>query len=172
MTVAAPRTLLIVDDDSFFRSVVADDLGADGLEVLQAGSLAEARRLLRDRAVDVVLLDQRLPDGDGTSLCAEILSANEGAKIVFATAFPGFDSALAALRAGAFDYVSKPCEREALRLAVERSLRTLGLERAASLRTLRQTEEADATLLVGADGALAEVTGWSVWRRRATFRSS
>ena len=103
-----------------------------------------------------------------TSLCAEILSAR-GGEDRLRDRVPGLRQRSAAR--GPARSTTSPSPASGRRCAsVSRGARTLGLERAASLRTLRQTEEADATLLVGADGAL--LRRWSVWRRRATFRSS
>ena len=122
-----------------------------------AGSCAEVVRLCHDSPPDVVLLDQRLPDGAGASLCPTILAANERAKIVFATAHPSFENALEAVRAGAIDYVSKPCELEQVRMVVARCVRLLDLERAESRESRRRELEARETRLVGEDGGLAEV---------------
>ncbi len=152
----ARRSLLIVDDEELFARAVADELASPELEVERVGTAAAALAACRARRFDVVLLDQQLPDGRGAELCPALLEANEATKIVFVTAHPSFDNALAALRGGAFDYVSKPCELEALRLAVGRSLRTLDLEHSRSLRELHHRREAASTVVVGWQG-LAEI---------------
>jgi len=127
------QTLLVIDDEPLFCRAVAEDLVDLGLEVIQVGTKSAALDVARERRVDIVLLDQRLPDGLGTELCPALVEANELCKIIFVTAFPQFENVVAALRGGAFDYLVKPCELEAVRLAVERSLKVLGLERCRSV---------------------------------------
>lgn len=151
------RTLLIVDDDTLFARALSGDLASDELGVVLASTCAEAVRACHESPPDVVLLDQRLPDGPGASLCPTILAANERAKIVFATALPSFENALEAVRTGAVDYVSKPCELEQIRLVVARCLRLLELERAESRESRRRESEARATSLVGEEGGLSDV---------------
>lgn len=151
------RTLLVVDDDSLFADALMDYFSSARIEAFTASSLREARAILTERPVDVVLLDQHLPDGDGTTLCPEILQASESAKIVFVTAWPSFDNALEAIRLGAFDYLCKPCDPAQVRLAVDRALRTLELERAESLGNYRRARQAGESVFVGESAAAAEV---------------
>ncbi len=149
--------LLVVDDDTLFGDVLREELSSDELEVLLAPTCAEALRLCRETPVDVVLLDQRLPDGPGAAICPAILETNDQVKIVFATAHPSFENALEAVRAGAVDYVSKPCELEQVRMVVSRCLRLHDLERVERRDTRRRELEARDAALVGEAGGLAEV---------------
>ena len=151
------RRLLVVDDDTLFGEVLRDELSSDELQVVLAPTCAEALRLCREDPVDVVLLDQRLPDGPGATICPAILEANDRTKIVFATAHPSFENALEAVRAGAVDYVSKPCELEQVRMVVSRCLRLLDLERVERRDARRRELEARDTALVGETGGLMEV---------------
>jgi len=155
--VTARRSLLVVDDDRLFGEAVREDLEAPGLEVVLARSLADALPLCRERPFDVVLLDQQLPDGAGADLCPEILATNERAKVVFATAYPSFGNVVEALRRGAVDYLSKPCDPRQVRLVVERCLSTLDLERACGMTRRRKADEAGGAVLIGSDTTLAEV---------------
>jgi DNA-binding NtrC family response regulator len=128
MTPSQLRTLAVIDDDALLGDLVAGYLGSAQLQVLRAASLAEARRLMAQDRLDVVLLDQCLPDGRGTDLCSELLTRHPRAKIIFATAYPSFDHALTALRAGAYDYLAKPFELDQLENAVNRALTALTLD--------------------------------------------
>jgi DNA-binding NtrC family response regulator len=141
------RTLLVVDDDALFGRAARDFLQDLGLEILLAGTLREALARARERSIDVVLLDQQLPDGYGAEACGPLLAANDQCKIIFVTAFPAFENVLAALRGGAFDYIPKPCEPEVLRLAVERSLKTLSLERTRTVHERTRAKSAESSLL-------------------------
>jgi DNA-binding NtrC family response regulator len=153
-----PR-LLIVDDDLLLSTALRDLLAGPTLAVSTASSAADALRLARKSPFDVILLDQKLPDGSGADLCPAFLDANEKTKIVFQTAYPNFDNALAAIRGGAFDYLSKPCDPEQVRLAVDRCLRTLRLEKAARVQEYRAGLASRGNRLIGEEGGLSEVAG-------------
>ncbi len=152
-----PKTLLIIDDDRLYCDVLRDDLSGPGLEVLLAHSGGEGVHVCSQRKVDVVLLDQKLPDGAGVSFCPAILGHGERAKIIFATAFPEFSNAVEAIKAGAYDYLSKPFELDELRLVIERALRAHDLERAGELQSYRHDRESRAARFAGHNGGLAEV---------------
>ena len=152
MTTAAPkpasRTLLIVDDEPLFARALRDDLSSTTLEVIAAATAADALRVIRERQVDVVLLDQHLPDARGFELCPAFLDANGRTKIIFITAHPDFAIARAAIQAGAIDYLSKPCELEEIRLVVARCLKTIDLERKESVAAYNKSQlRSDAALL-------------------------
>ncbi len=146
------RTLLVVDDDALLGHAVADYLRSASLETVAVGSAAEAVRVCDERVVHVVLLDQKLPDGDGHALCEPILARHPEAKIIFATAYPSFESAILGLKSGAYDYLCKPFELEQLAIVVRRCLSTLDLERTNRLEAYRSERDADDAVFVGGDG--------------------
>ena len=123
------RNLVVVDDDRLFCDNVQHALEGLEVNVMTAYSGAEGLRLCADSPVDVVLLDQKLPDGDGIDFCGPFLDCNESTKIIFITAYPSFENAVQAIKVGAHDYLSKPFEMGELRLAVKKALRCLDLER-------------------------------------------
>jgi DNA-binding NtrC family response regulator len=151
------KTLLIIDDEKVFCNTVRDFLENDRLEVLSAHTGAEGLEICSGRKVDVVLLDQKLPDGEGHALAPSILEKNEQAKIIFITAFPSFENAVTAVRLGAHDYLSKPFDIEELKLTVENTLRTLDLERVEQIQNYARDKDREASVLIGSDGAFAEV---------------
>ncbi|MCC6526093.1 MAG: sigma-54-dependent Fis family transcriptional regulator, partial [Polyangiaceae bacterium] len=121
------------------------------------GTLAEARACFAGAEVDVVALDEQLPDGRGHTLCPELLAQRPATKIVFMTAFPEFEHALRALRAGAYEYLTKPFELAAFRHVLERALQTLDLERVERVERYRRGRDAERVALVGESPAFAEV---------------
>jgi len=127
-------SVLIVEDDEDFRSSVAALVGREGFETREAGTLARARELLGERTPDLVLLDLKLPDGDGLELLAdeEIAARSE---FVVMTGNVAVESAIAALREGALDYLPKPVDRTRLTTILTNAARTRGLKR--EVRTLR-----------------------------------
>lgn len=113
--------------------------------------------MVKNASPEVVLLDQKLPDGDGIDFCAPILTANENIKIIFITAYPSFENAVQAIKIGAHDYLSKPFELGELDLAVRQALRTLELEHTEQLQHFHRKQQSDRTILVGADQGLQDV---------------
>ena len=121
-------TVLIVDDEQIFRVLAESALVPEGFEVRTASNLARARKEI-DRAVpDVVLLDRRLPDGDGMDLLREISADGHSAPLVImVTAYADISNAVEALRAGAVDYLAKPVQPTDLLLKVKKALEVRGL---------------------------------------------
>jgi DNA-binding NtrC family response regulator len=157
MSGLAGKVLLVVDDDRFFCDLVRSYFAGRDLHVLSAQTMAEGERLGRQERIDVVLLDQHLPDGDGVDLCPTLLEINDLAKIVFITAYPSFDNVLAALRRGVCDYLAKPIEIEELGMVVEKVIRTQELERVERIQTFKNRQESREYMLIGAEGGLREV---------------
>ncbi len=149
------KTFLVIDDDRVFCGAVKDYLTSTTVEVLLAHTAADGIAVCSSRKVDIVLLDQQLPDGEGYTLCPAILKNNDGAKIIFATAFPSFENAVKAIKAGAYDYLSKPFDLEELGLAVRQALRTIELESTEQVQDYQRIRESENTVLAGGAG-LAE----------------
>jgi DNA-binding NtrC family response regulator len=147
-----------VDDDESLCESLTDCLSSNLLEVLSAHTGSAALKLCSERMVNIVLLDQRLPDASGHGLCASFLSFNEQTKIIFMTAYPSFDNALMAIKEGAYDYLSKPFDINELKLTVERSLRTLELERVEELQQYRENCESHEVTLFGDSPVFREIT--------------
>jgi two-component system response regulator PilR (NtrC family) len=118
----APR-ILIVDDEADLRELLDITFLKMGLDSDCAASLAEARSLLARNAYAMVLTDMRLPDGLGIDLVREVAAAHRNTPIAVITAFGSADNAVAALKAGAFDYLSKPVALDQLRIMVQSALK-------------------------------------------------
>lgn len=138
----ADTTVLIVDDESTVRTFLARVVERAGLPVAQAASAAEARTLLDGRRYLSALIDKNLPDGSGIDLMAELHTTQPHVPVVMITAFLDAASAVAAMRAGAVDVLSKPFEFRTIRERLE------GLLERARLETERRRLDA---LLVHAD---------------------
>lgn len=151
------KTLLIIDDDKLFSDSAAAFFHGEGVHVATAGSGAQGLAWCRKNRVDVILLDQRLPDCSGNELCHELLEFNEQAKIIFITAYPSFDNAIQALRNGAWDYLSKPMELEELKLAVNNGFRTVDLEHVEQVQKFHYQKDSAKNCLLGTNGGLASI---------------
>ena len=114
-----PR-LLVVDDEPKLGRLVADMLALDGHEVLRAGGGREALALLASRPIDVVVTDLRMPEVDGLAVLAAARALPAPPEVVLMTAYGTAESAVAAMKAGAADYVTKPFSMDELRLRIGR----------------------------------------------------
>ena len=119
---SSPR-VLIVDDEADLRELLDITLARMGLDVDCAATLGEARSLFAAADYALVLTDMRLPDGLGLELVREVAASGKGTPIAVITAYGSADNAVVALKAGAFDYVSKPVVLDDLRLMVRSALR-------------------------------------------------
>ena len=119
---AAKATVLVVDDEADIRELLELTLLRMGLGVECAGSVAQANELLKERSFDLCLTDMRLPDGEGLELVRYISANCADLPVAVITAHGSTENAVAALKAGAFDYVSKPLSLEQLRTLVKSAL--------------------------------------------------
>jgi two-component system, NtrC family, response regulator PilR len=119
----SPR-ILIVDDEADLRELVEITLVKMGLDVDSADCLAAARSRLTQGEYALILTDMRLPDGLGIDLVREVAADHKNTPIAVITAFGSADNAVIALKAGAFDYLTKPVGLDQLRTMVQSALRT------------------------------------------------
>src|SRR3954467_4070984 len=114
--------VLVVDDEPDIRELLELTLVKMGLAVASAGSIAEAKERLKDERFDLCLTDMRLSDGEGLELVRYISGLSSDLPVAVITAYGSAENAVAALKAGAFDYVSKPVGLEQLRALVRAAL--------------------------------------------------
>lgn len=151
------KTILIIDDDKMFCDTIKSYLTKKALEVFTAHTGGEGISACSKKKIDVVLLDQNLPDGEGYSFCSSILKCNEQSKIIFITAYPSFEGAVKAIKAGAHDYLSKPFELDELSLEIEQAFRTIELEKVEQLHQYKINKESEESVLIGSEGGLSEI---------------
>lgn len=125
------RSALVVDDERDIRELLVLTLGRMGLRISTAANLAEARELLASNPYDLCITDMRLPDGNGIELVSEIAQHYPRTPVAMITAFGSMDLAVEALKAGAFDFVSKPVDISVLRGLVKHALELNNTERPA-----------------------------------------
>ncbi|HYQ14998.1 MAG TPA: sigma-54 dependent transcriptional regulator [Polyangiaceae bacterium] len=121
-------SVLIVDDERVFRVLAEEALTSEGFEVRQAPNLAKARSELTRSQPDVVVLDRRLPDGDGMDLLREERAEHgNGPLFVMVTAYGDIQNAVDAVQAGAVDYLTKPVQPTDLVMKLRKVLEVRGL---------------------------------------------
>jgi DNA-binding NtrC family response regulator len=118
------KQILIADDEANIRRVLAAQLAKDGYEVHTAEDGRAAMDVLAEHHVDVVITDLRMPRVDGMQLLAHVASTLPDVPVIMITAHGTVDTAVEALKLGAFDYVTKPFERAELRNVVAKAART------------------------------------------------
>ncbi len=114
--------VLVVDDEPDIRELLELTLVRMGLGVQSVGSIAEAKECLKGERYELCLTDMRLGDGEGLELVRHIAALGNDTPVAVITAYGSAENAVAALKAGAFDYVSKPVGLEQLRTLVRSAL--------------------------------------------------
>ncbi len=118
-TAPAPAArVLVVDDEPDLRTLYELTLLREGYHVDSAGSLAEAHQQLESNRFDAVITDMRLPDGLGLELLNSMLKQQRGERCIVMTAYGSAENAVEALKAGAFDYLTKPVDLRQFRAVV------------------------------------------------------
>ncbi len=116
------KTILVAEDEQVLRESVAELLTDEGYDVLQAANGKEAHDQLLQRPVDLILSDIRMPEMDGTQLLAHARQIAPQTPVIMMTAFGTVESAVAAMRSGAYDYLLKPVQFDDLLIKVQRAL--------------------------------------------------
>ena len=165
-----PRRVLIVDDDQAMREMLASLVLEHGYQVESEPSVDRALARLADHEFDVVLSDIRMPGRSGIEMVAEVKRLRPHTPVILMTAFGSVASAAEAMRAGAFDYIMKPFEPDAVMFALDRAIQHRALDE--ENRQLRRAVDRTAKLgdLVAASPAMREIS--ALIRKVAHNRSS
>lgn len=153
----AKQKVLVVEDEELMRNILRTLLEEEGYKVFTADSAESALQVFPENAIDVTVTDIKMAGLDGLGLLDRIKAIDEHALVIVMTAFSSVDSAVAALRKGAYDYVTKPFVNEDLLQTVRNAIRNRELfaENRALRRELdRQRSRSD---IVGSSDAMREV---------------
>ncbi|WP_394844509.1 sigma-54 dependent transcriptional regulator [Pendulispora brunnea] len=118
------KQVLIVDDEPNLRKILSAQLSRDGYDVLTAEDGEQGLQLLREHHIDLVVTDLKMPKVDGMTLLREALREDPDLPIVMITAHGTVDTAVEALKLGAFDYLTKPFDKDEVRQIVAKALKT------------------------------------------------
>ena len=138
MLASSPIHVLFVDDEASIRILAEKVLNGERLRVRTAQTARQGLDLARQQSYDVVVLDVRLPDGDGTEYVERFRETMPDVEVILITGHGDIDSAVQAVKTGAYDYVSKPFDLHRLEMIIERAYQRVCLKR--ENRLLRQAQ--------------------------------
>jgi DNA-binding NtrC family response regulator len=154
---SAPLRILVVDDEAVVRDSLCAWFRQEGRHVDSADSAREALRLCGEGRYDIALLDIKMPGMDGLELQARLAAADPDLTVIIMTAYASVDSAVKAMKAGAYDYIVKPFDPDDFSILVNRAAEHRSL-RAENLRLKRSLESvAEPPPLVGSSPAIRRV---------------
>jgi DNA-binding NtrC family response regulator len=149
--------ILVVDDEQRQRDILQMILEAEGYETTAAGNGRQALQAARAQAFDVVLTDLKMPDLGGIELLGEILPLQPAPLVILMTAHGTIDSAVDAMRKGAFDYLTKPLEKDELLLVLRRAMERAHLVRENRMLREQLRDRFRLENIVGAHGSMQDV---------------
>ncbi len=149
--------VLIIDDDQSMCELIDEALSQKGFETQWRTSADEGFRLLDGHEFDAVLTDLNMHDMNGLELCERIVSSRPDIPVVVVTAFGSMETAIGAIRAGAYDFVTKPVEMDALAFVVERAVQHRSLKE--EVKRLREAVDATRQFddMIGGSSAMRKV---------------
>ena len=133
--------ILVVDDEASIRLLAEKELSTERRLITTAGSAQKALKAFKRQAFDVVMLDVRLPDGDGLDLLTRFQELAPEIQVVIITAFADVDNAVQAMKLGAYDYITKPFDLDRLEMVIEKAFQRVSLQRENRLLRHKQAEE-------------------------------
>ena len=151
--------ILIVDDEQMMCEMLEDDLKRHGFHPTWYISAEKAFDALKKGSFDVILTDLKLPGMDGIELCERIVANRPNIPVIVITAFGSMETAIAAIRAGAYDFVTKPIDTEFLVLALDRAVKHRSLQEKVKLlgEALKKSHRFDE--LIGESPPMRKVIG-------------
>ena len=128
------RKILIVDDEKGARETIGDYLAEDGFSVVTTDTGIEAMEILQQSSFDLIISDLRMPGMDGIALTRNIKAMGIDAPIIVITGFATIEHAVESMKAGAFDFITKPFNFDQIKITVEKALETKRLQKLAKER--------------------------------------
>ena len=149
--------ILIVDDEQLVRWSLNERLTAAGYDVFEAGLAADALERIGNGEVDLVLLDFKLPDGDGLSVLKKIKEMSPEIQVILMTGYSSVETAVEAMKLGAYHYVNKPFNLDEVELLVQKALETSQLRREVRALRSNQGREYSFDAIIGQSSAMQAI---------------
>ena len=150
--------ILIVDDEALVRWSLKERLNEAGYDdIFEAGLASEALERIASSEIDLVLLDYKLPDGDGLSVLKKIKEASTEIQVILMTGFSSVETAVEAMKLGAYHYVNKPFNLDEVEMLVQKALETSQLRREVRALRTSQGREYAFDAIIGASHAMQAI---------------
>src|SRR6185436_16184857 len=149
-------TVLVVDDEQLIRWSLAERLKQEGYRVVEADTAASALERHAE-GVDLILLDYKLPDGDGLSVLKQVKEADTDTLVILLTAHSSVDMAVTAMKGGAYHYANKPFNLDEVAMLVEKALETTRLRREVKALRASQAQPYSFDRIIGDSPAIVEL---------------
>jgi two-component system NtrC family response regulator len=149
--------ILVIDDDNSLRRVLEYNLQEEGYEVQAASSGEEGLYLFGQERPDLVITDMKMSGMDGLMVLKSVKERSPESLVIIITAFGTIDVAVAAMKAGAYDYITKPFNRDELRLTVKKALQFSGLAEENKRLKSELSDKADFRTIVGTSKEMEKV---------------
>lgn len=151
------QLIAVVDDEELTRTWVSEHLGDAGYSVEEGVSGADALQLVRDRGPVLLLLDLRLPDANGVELMARLHGLDPDLVVIIVTAYGEIETAVDAVKAGAFHFMQKPLDLDALVITIEKALETRRLRHRVKVLQEQHSWQFADVRIVGRSGVMREL---------------
>jgi len=151
------RKILIIDDDSSLRRVLEYNLQEEGYEVSTAVSGEEGLLRFAEQEPELVITDMKMPGMDGFQVLRAVKERSPGTLVIIITAFGEVDSAVKAMKSGAYDYITKPFNRDELKLTVKKALHLTGLSEENRRLKAQLTDRREFRNIIGTSPAMERV---------------
>ncbi len=150
-------SILVVDNDDTFRKVLAKELSASGLDVETRSRGQDVEVALVESAYDVVVLDLKMPGMDGIATLERIKAVRPLTEVIMLTGHGSFESAVRALKLGAYDFLAKPCDLDHLESVIRRAVKARAMQSENEALRKALSRRGDATELIGRSPAIRRV---------------
>ena len=152
-----PKTILIIDDEKTIRWSLAEAIAATGYETVDAETAADGIAKFREASPDLVLLDMKLPDGSGLDVLRMVKSEDPTVPVVMMTAYAEVETAVEAMKLGAYDFVAKPYSVDKLRVTISNALENQRLKNEIAYLRSSTTGNAFFKQFIGRSPAMVEI---------------
>ncbi len=152
-----PKTILIIDDEKTIRWSLGEALVASGYETVDAETASAGIAAFRDASPDLVLLDMKLPDGSGLDVLKTLKAEDPAVPVVMMTAYAELETAVEAMKIGAYDFIAKPYSADKLRITISNALETQRLKSEIAYLRPSSTGTAFFKQFIGRSPAMTEI---------------
>ena len=153
----ADEKILIVEDERLIRWSIRQRLERESYQVFEAETGKAGIKHLQDQGADLVLLDYKLPDMTGLDILRQIRQTDEDTVVIMVTAYGTVETAVEAMKHGAFDYIGKPCNMDELALLVKKGLEQTALKRQVARLRAALAEQYGFDRIIGASPAMQDL---------------